>query len=118
MTTNGDSGEELSQEERNQLWRKRARSLLIGIYATDEYVEIYGLRIQYSNTDRDFVDVYSLDQDNNEKDLRYLDTVQIAQFATVGAFLAQLRSYFTDEQQIPEEPEEDEENGEGDPLVH
>jgi hypothetical protein len=118
MSTSGEGGDELSQEEQNQLWRKRARNLLTGVYATDEYVEIYGLRIKYTDTGRDFVDVFTLDRSDSDSDLQHIDTIQITEYATVGQFLIQLRSYFSDEQQIPDEPEQDEHNGDGDPLVH
>ena len=111
MSATGAGDQELSQEEKNQIWLGRARNLLTGIEATSKYVEIYGLRIRYVSQERDFVDIFTIDQSDSDNDLTYIDTIQIAQFTTTRGFLAQLRSYFADEQEIPEEPEDGEADG-------
>jgi len=108
MGKDAKKGEHLTIEQKDRIWRGRARKFMTGVYATDESIEIYGLQIKYAENDRDYVDVFSVEQSNEDsEDLVYVDTVQIAQYTTVAQFLQQLRTYFPNKNDIPDEPEGD-----------
>lgn len=108
MGKDAEEGEQLTAEQKDRIWRERARNFMTGVYATDEYMEIYGLQIGYADNDRDYVDVLSVEPSTENGDNTvYIDTIQIAQYTTVTQFLQQLRSYFPNETDIPDEPEED-----------
>lgn len=101
-----------NHDEWSRIWLKRARGVLIGQYATDELVEIYGLKLQPLEGRGGFCDIFFEEQnpDSDQSDYRYIDTLNLTQFATARQILYQLASYFPDDREPPEEPSEEDDD--------
>ena len=106
MSSDGEKERSATEQQKHEIWRKRARSLMIGQCATDQTIGIYGLAITYADGNRDYVDVLEPIESDGEQELVYIDTIQVAQYTTATQFIQQIQSYFSSEDEIPEEPEE------------
>lgn len=106
---NGEDEPRFSDEELSRLWLTRARGVLLGSYASDELVNIYGLRLQRVPGATQYCDVfYPRKSDDEEDDYLYLDTLNVNRFGSSRHFLRQLLSYFPEDAEPPEEPDETE----------
>ena len=96
-----------SIRQMENIWLKRSRGVLIGKYASDERVKIYGLDLQRVTGSSDLYDVFQIveTEDGEEEDANYIDTLNIVQFASARAILQQIRAYYPDEEDVPEEDE-------------
>lgn len=103
--TTSEQTERLSDDELAQLWLTRARGVLMGKYASDEVVWIYGLTVQRAGATNRYWDVFYKEGDDEDEDpYRHIDTLDAEKFASARQVLQQLESYFPDEEP-PEEPQ-------------
>lgn len=99
-----ESADELTAAEQRVIWRQRAGNVMVGHYAADEAVNIVGLTLNRVSGDSDIWEVYERVDD----DYRYIDTINISQFATASQLVTQLASYYPDEDEAENvEPREE-----------
>jgi hypothetical protein len=104
MSESDDSTDELTAAEQRAIWRQRAGNVMIGHYAADEAVNIVGLTLNRVSGDSDIWEVY----EQVEDDYRYIDTINVSQFATASQLVTQLSGYYPDEDEAENvEPREE-----------
>jgi hypothetical protein len=105
MSENEDeSADQLTAAEQRVIWRQRAGNVMVGHYAADEAVNIVGLTLNRVSGDSDIWEVY----ERVEDDYRYIDTINVSQFATASQLVTQLASYYPDEDEAENvEPREE-----------
>jgi hypothetical protein len=102
-----ESEDDLTAAEQKVIWRQRAGNVMIGHYAADEAVNIVGLTLNRVSGDSDIWEVYEQMND----DYRYIDTINVSQFATASQLVTQLASYYPDEDKTENvEPREETED--------
>lgn len=102
-----DDSEEGITGEQRMVWRQRAGNVMIGHYAVDEGVNIYGLTLNRVSGNSEMWHVYEEVGDEH----RYIDTLNVSQFPTATQLINQLISYYPNEQEAESmEPKEETED--------